>query len=229
MKYLFVIPARGGSKGIPGKNIKPLGGKPLIHYSIEYARLFADDADICLTTDSEKIANCALEIGYKTPFLRPNNLATDTAGSYEVLQHALFFFENQGKKYDAVILLQPTSPFREKQHLEEMLPLFSSENDMIVSVCEAKGNPYYNLFEENTEGYLKVSKGDGSFTRRQDVPLVYEYNGSIYIISAESLRTKSSFRAFQSIKKYEMSEAYSIDLDTPTDWQKAEFYIKTTH
>ena len=227
MKYLFVIPARGGSKGIPGKNIKLLGNKPLIHYSIEYARLFADDQDICVTTDSDEIATCALEIGYKCSFLRPNHLATDKAGSYEVVQHALSLFDNLGKPYDAVVLLQPTSPFREKQHLKEMLSLLSPKNDMIVSVCEAKGNPYYNLFEENTEGYLKVSKGEGCFTRRQDVPPVYEYNGSIYVVSAESLRTKSAFRDFKAIKKYEMSEAYSIDLDTPTDWQRAEFFLKT--
>lgn len=225
MKYLFVIPARGGSKGIPHKNIKLLGGKPLIHYSIEYARLFADDSDICLTTDSEEIANCALEIAYKCPFLRPDYLATDKAGSYEVLQHALSFYEAKGEKYDAIVLLQPTSPFREKRHLEEMLAMYSQDNNMLVSVCETKANPYFNLFEENKKGFLKVSKGKG-FTHRQAAPPVYEFNGSIYIITSTALQEKTAFREFQTVRKYEMVDAYSLDIDTPIDWQKAEFFLK---
>ena len=232
MKTLFIIPARGGSKGILGKNSKPLGGKPLIHYSIEFARLFATDEHICLTTDSQIIADCATEIGYNAPFLRPDYLATDTSGSYEVLLHALNFYENLGRKYDTVVLLQPTSPFREKRHLDEAMQIYNNEMqlynenlDMIVSVCEAKGNPYYNLFEENEGGFLKISKGDGSFTRRQDVPPVFEYNGSIYIINTQSLKEKNGMKAFEHIKKYVMTEAYSIDLDTPTDWEKAEFFL----
>src|SRR5882724_8043313 len=98
-KLLFVIPARGGSKGVPGKNIKLLGNKPLIHYSIEFARLFTTDDNICVSTDSREIAASAAELNLEIPFLRPAALATDTAGSYEVLQHALSFFNQLGKEF----------------------------------------------------------------------------------------------------------------------------------
>lgn len=225
MKWLFVIPARGGSKGIPGKNTRPLGGKPLIHYSIEFARLFAADEDICVSTDSDSIGQSAKNINYHLPFIRPAHLAMDTAGSYEVLQHAEAFYRDNGREYDAVVLLQPTSPFREKAHLEEALKLYSDDVDMVVSVQVSAANPYYNLFEEDAGGFLHVSKGDGGFTRRQDVPEVYAYNGSIYIINARSLRSNNSFAAFDRIIKYVMSDEYSIDLDTPADWNYAEFVL----
>lgn len=228
LKALFIIPARGGSKGIPGKNIKPLNGKPLIHYSIEYARLFADDADICLTTDDAAIAACALNIGYQVPFMRPAELATDTSGSYEVLQHALSFYQAKGIAYDAIVLLQPTSPFRLKQHLEEAFQLYISRPDMVVSVMESPYNPYYNLFEEGADGLLSISKGDGGYKRRQDVPPVYAYNGSIYIINPRSLESHRAFKGFGAVKKYVMDERFSIDLDTPSDWELAEYLAAKT-
>jgi N-acylneuraminate cytidylyltransferase len=223
---LFLIPARGGSKGLPGKNIKLLNNKPLLHYSIEFARLFAPDENICLSTDSDEIIACAAQVNLAVPFKRPAALASDTAGSYEVLQHAVSFFENQGKKFDTVILLQPTSPIREKKHLLEALGLYTNALDMVVSVKLSKANPYYNLFEENKEGWLRLSKGEGQFTRRQDIPDVFEYNGSLYIINTRSLREKKSFTDFSSIKKYVMDEQYSIDLDTLQDWEYAEFLLK---
>jgi CMP-N,N'-diacetyllegionaminic acid synthase len=225
MRLLFVIPARSGSKGIPRKNIKPLNHKPLIHYSIEFARLFTEDENICLSTDSEEISSCAMEIKLAVPFLRPEVLSSDTAGSFGVLQHALAFYENNGKHFEGVVLLQPTSPFREKWHLEEALNLYSQAVDMVVSVKLSKGNPYFNLFEENDNGFLKLSKGDGYYNRRQDLPEVYEFNGSIYIINPRSLRERDSFQSFDSVKKYLMPEEYSIDLDTPRDWNYAEFLL----
>lgn len=225
MQSLFVIPARGGSKGVPGKNIKPLGGKPLIYYSLDYARAFTSDENICVTTDSEAIANCVQAVDYNVPFMRPGSLATDTAGSYEVLQHALSFYQQQGKQYDALVLLQPTSPFREKFHLQEAMELFSQSTDMVVSVNTSALNPYYNLFEENGSGFLRVSKGDGAYTRRQDVPEVYAYNGSIYIINTRSLMEKRSFSSFDKVIKYVMAEQYSTDLDTMADWAYAEYLL----
>src|SRR5215212_5770611 len=114
---LFVIPARGGSKGIPGKNIRLLDGKPLIQYTIEFARLFVPDGNICVTTDSPEIAECVSGLGYEIPFIRPAELATDTAGSREVLLHVLEHYENKEKYFDNLVLLQPTSPFRLQHHL----------------------------------------------------------------------------------------------------------------
>jgi CMP-N,N'-diacetyllegionaminic acid synthase len=221
-RKLFVIPARGGSKGIPGKNIKPLAGKPLIHYSLEYARQFADDEDICVTTDSSDIEDAVNKLDYKVPFTRSAQLATDDAGTFDVLKHALAFYENEERNYEVIVLLQPTSPFREKFHFEQAWDLFQPGTDMVVSVKEATSNPYYNLFEENHDGCLQVSKGKGNFSKRQDVPTVYEFNGSIYIINAETLKRSNSFADFKRIVKYVMSEEYSIDLDTPGDWWYAE-------
>lgn len=222
MKILFIIPARGGSKGIPNKNIKELGGKPLIHHSLEYARLFASDEDICLTTDSPLISECAMKIGYRVPFIRPNHLATDESGTFGVLQHAVNYYNDKGLAYDIVVLLQPTSPFREKKHLNDALISYTSNLDMVVSVKETHSNPYYNLFEETSAGFLKICKGEGAYVRRQDIPPVYEFNGSIYIINTDSLLKGNSFKDFTKIKKYIMSHEYSIDLDTLSDWNLAQ-------
>lgn len=224
MKPLIIIPARGGSKGIPGKNIKPLQGRPLIHYTIDVARGIANDKDICLTTDSPEIKTVAEAIGLKVPFLRPEALAQDGSGSREVLLHALDHYQADGKDYDVVILLQPTSPFREIEHVKEAISLFTSDLDMVVSVKETGSNPYYVLFEENEEGLLKKSK-EGAFVTRQECPKVWEYNGAIYIINAESLR-RSPLQKFERIKKYVMDDVSSVDIDTPLDWMTAEFIMQ---
>jgi N-acylneuraminate cytidylyltransferase len=223
MRYLVIIPARGGSKGVPEKNIKLLNGKPLIHYTIEAAKSIFSDKDICVSTDSEKIKEITAEAKLKVPFLRPNYLAEDTSGTYEVLLHAVDWYEKNGQFYDAVILLQPTSPFRNTSHIEEAIKVFSLELDMVVSVKETGANPYYVLFEENKEGFLRKSK-EGNFTRRQDCPPVYEYNGAIYIINVKELKGKGLSK-FSKVKKFVMDEVSSIDIDTPLDWQIAEFLI----
>ena len=224
-RYLVVIPARGGSKGIPRKNIKPFGGKPLIYYTIDVARSIAPDSDICVSTDDDEIIQVVKEYGLNVPFKRPAELATDTAGTYEVLLHALSFYESCNKHYDALILLQNTSPFRTSKHLREALELFNNDIDMVVSVKECPSNPYYCVFEENSEGFLNVCKGDGSIYRRQDAPTVYEYNGAIYIINPESLK-KQHMHHFKHRVKYVMDEISSFDLDTKTDWIIAEMIKK---
>ena len=147
---LIIIPARGGSKGIPRKNIKPLNGKPLIYYAIDTARAIAEDENICVSTDDNEIKSVVEAYGLMVPFLRPDELATDTAGTYEVLLQALDFYENQGKHFKAVLLLQTTSPFRTAKQVREALTLFDqSDADMVVSVKECPANPYYNVFEED--------------------------------------------------------------------------------
>ena len=224
MKILVIIPARGGSKGIPHKNIKPLNGKPLIHYTIEEAREIVDDEDICVSTDDSEIIKCVEDYGLKVPFVRPAELATDTAGTYEVLLHALNYCEQQGKHYDIVLLLQNTSPFRTAEHVKEALKLYTPDVDMVVSVKECAANPYYCVFEENKDGYLHVCKGDGNIFRRQDAPKVYEYNGAIYIMNAETLK-KTHMHKMQKRVKYVMDDRSSFDLDTMWDWQMAEMMI----
>ncbi|SDH24012.1 N-acylneuraminate cytidylyltransferase [Prevotella communis] len=225
MKVLVVIPARGGSKGIPHKNIKPLNGKPLIYYSIDVARQFTTDEDICVSTDDDEIIKVVEEYGLKVPFKRPDYLATDICGSNEVIQHAWKFFENKGDHYDVILLLQPTSPFRKVEFLKEAVALYDDSIDMVTSVKNAPCNPYYDGFEDNEEGLLTISKGDGTIERRQDAPKVWQLNGSIYVINPKSLMQKG-LAHFTRIRKYAMSELYSVDIDNAFDWKIAELIIE---
>lgn len=227
MKILVIIPARGGSKGIPHKNIKPLNGKPLIHYTIDTARQIVSDEDICVSTDDSEIIKCVENYGLNVPFVRPAELASDTAGTYEVLIHALDFYEKQGRNYDIVLLLQNTSPFRTVNHIKDALKLYRSDVDMVVSVKECPANPYYNLFEEDNAGYLHISKGDGTIFRRQDAPKVYEYNGAIYIMKVETLK-KTHMHKMKKRVKYVMDDLTSFDLDTMWDWQMAESLLNNS-
>lgn len=224
MKTLVVIPARGGSKGIPHKNIKLLNGKPLICYSIDVARQFTADDNICVTTDDDEIIKVVEEYGLKVPFKRPDYLATDTCGSNEVIQHAYHFFAEKGIEYDAILLLQPTSPFRKVEFLKEAVALYDDSIDMVTSVKLSSCNPYYDGFEEDADGLLRISKGDGTIERRQDAPSVWQQNGSIYVINSKSLMEKGMAH-FTKIRKYAMSELYSVDIDNPFDWKVAELVI----
>ncbi len=226
MRVLVIIPARGGSKGIPHKNIKPLNGKPLIHYTIDVARTIVSDDDICVSTDDPEIISVVENYGLKVPFVRPEELATDAAGTYEVLLHAINYYEEKlHRRYDVVILLQNTSPFRSAKQLQEAIKLYRDDIDMVVSVKECPANPYYCVFEENDEGFLRVCKGDGNIFRRQDAPKVYEYNGAIYIMNAEMLKTTHMHKMTKRIK-YVMDDFSSFDLDTMWDWQMAEMMVK---
>lgn len=223
---LIIIPARGGSKGIPGKNIKLLGGKPLICWSIDVAKSLTNEENICVTTDSLDIIKVVEAYGLKVPFVRPFELATDRAGSNEVLLHALKFYENQGKSFKMIVLLQPTSPFRTTEFVKDAIELYNDGLDMVVSVMEASCNPYYNCYEENENGLLERSKSlDIAINRRQDAPRAYEYNGSIYVINPKSLKEKGMSH-FTRVRKYEMQDLYSIDLDTMLDWYIAEMILE---
>ena len=227
MKTLYVIPARGGSKGIPHKNIKSLAGKPLIGYSIDVARQLAADDDICLTTDDPEIAATAESMGLNVPFLRPASLATDTCGTYEVLIHALDFYRDRSIDYDTLVLLQPTSPMRTADDVRAAMALYSPDIDMVVTVKEAASNPYYNCYETDNDGFLHISKGDGGYTRRQDAPKVWEYNGAVYVINVESLR-RMPLSAFTRRRMSVMPAERSVDLDTPVDWLIAEKLIENS-
>lgn len=222
MKILYLIPARGGSKGIPHKNIKLLNGKPLIQYSIEVARELVDDEDICLSTDDEEIKKVAETLGLKVPFLRPDYLASDTAGTSDVIVHALDFYSQQGKQYDVVVLLQPTSPLRTVQNVKDCLKLYSSEFDMVTTVKESSVSAV--LCKENGQGYLEQVIG-GNNVRRQDAEKLYEYNGAVYVINAEAVKEKG-LGGFTKIKKCVMDEENSVDIDTMLDWLLIENILK---
>lgn len=221
MKPLVVIPARGGSKGVPRKNIKLLGEKPLIQWTIDEARKIFPDEVICVSTDDNEIKGVVEKSGLKVPFLRPAELATDTASTNEVLIHAVEFYEKKGYYPDTLILLQPTSPFRTSNQIKEAIDCYKKSIDieMVVSVKETRSNPYYVLREENNEGFLIKSK-ESNITRRQDLPKVWELNGAIYVIDIKSLKERN-LNQFSKVKKYEMDELSSHDIDTMFDWDVA--------
>jgi N-acylneuraminate cytidylyltransferase len=222
MTPLYIIPARGGSKGIPRKNIKPLAGKPLIAYSIDVAKELAiDTAHVIVSTDDDEIAAVAESCGVPVPYRRPAELATDRSGSREVMLHAMDWADSRGIAYDCVVLLQPTSPMRTADDVRQALSLYTDNLDMVVSVAEALSNPYYTCFETTDDGYLHISKGDGLYTRRQDCPKVWEYNGAVYVINPNSLRAHALGEFIRRVPSV-MDRSRSIDLDTLTDWMIAE-------
>lgn len=223
MKALFLIPARGGSKGIPRKNIKELCGKPLIYYSIDVARQLADDADICVSTDDGEIIECVRKIGLDVPFVRPDHLASDTATTNDVIVHALNFYADKGINYDTVVLLQPTSPLRTAAQVREAMDLYSSELDMVVSVKESAASVV--LFKENERGYMEHAFDVSGGVRRQEALRLYEYNGAIYVMNRDSVMTKG-ISGFEKVVKYVMPEINSVDIDNMIDWKLCELLIK---
>lgn len=226
MRILHLITARAGSKGLPGKNIKALDGKPLFLYSAEFAQRNMSENDVlCISTDDDELIDLAKQNDVEIHFKRPAELASDTASSGDVIEHALDFFADQGEQFDAVMLLQPTSPLRADEDYQGAISAFVPGTDMVVSVKESKENPYYTLYEEDGDGILNKSK-TGNFTRRQDCPMVYAFNGSIYLFSTESFRA-GGMGSFKNIRKIEMPTERSVDIDTMADWILAEYYQKT--
>ena len=225
-KTLFLIPARGGSKGIPRKNIKVLDKKPLICHSIDIAKFFVEDAFICVSTDDLEIKSVCEDYGLNVPFLRPEHLATDTAGADEMIMHALEFYQKQNISLEKIVLLQPTSPFRKVKDIENAMNLYNNQIDMVISVKETEVNPYYLLCNENKQGFLEKFVKDIDIVRRQDAPKVYQYNGAVYIINIKSFLEYKKLSAFQQVVKYEMDNISSVDLDTLLDWAYAEFLIE---
>jgi len=224
VKYLAVITARGGSKGIPGKNIKHLLGKPLILYTVEAARKVFQDQYIYVSTDSQEIKEVVESSGLEVPFLRPVELAMDTSSSEDVLKHAITEAVQNGLLFDAVVLLQPTSPFRNEEHIQEAIKQFEQHSDsLLLSVTEAKENPYYTLMEEDNQGFLQKSK-EAVFTRRQDCPMVWNVNGAIYIFPKKEF-IEGGFGTM-SKRKFVMNALASIDIDTSSDWTIAESLLK---
>ncbi|HAQ70399.1 MAG TPA: acylneuraminate cytidylyltransferase family protein [Flavobacteriales bacterium] len=224
MKKLFLIPARGGSKGLPRKNVLPLAGRPMIEYTLDAALGAMEEGDeICVSTDDTEIIQVVQNYGVNIPFVRPSELSNDTAGSEEVICHALDWYENRDFDFEVIVLLQVTSPLRNAHHVKEALELWSNDVDMIVSVKETDSNPYYVLFEEDEKGFLLKSK-EGNFTRRQDCPNVYELNGAIYLINAVRFR-ENGLKELCRKQKYLMDKRTSLDVDDSIDFKIAENLI----
>jgi len=228
MKILAIIPARGGSKGVPGKNSKILGDKPLIAYSIEQAVASTIFAKIIVSTDDEAIAKIALDFGAEVPFIRPSSLATDAASSISVVQHAVEFFEFKNEFFDAICLLQATSPFREKGFINKAVEKFSSTDlDALVSVLPVPHelNPHW-VFEPNAEGILKVATGENEIIkRRQELPKAFFRDGAIYLTKMEFIQQGTFYG--EHLGYIESNPDLYVNIDTLEDWILAEQKLPT--
>lgn len=226
MRVLGVIPARGGSKGVPGKNIKMLGGKPLLAYSYEAAKKSILLEECILSTDDPEIAEVGRSLGISVPFLRPANLASDSSPTLPTLVHVLEYFKSIGKQYDAICLLQPTSPFRPIGLIDQTITKYSESGaDSLVTVLPVPDhlNPHW-VFETDTSGFLKIATGEKDLiSRRQELPPAYFRDGSIYLSSSEAILSGSLYG--NSISYLTNDPEYYVNIDTMEDWGKAEHWI----
>jgi CMP-N,N'-diacetyllegionaminic acid synthase len=227
LRVLGIIPARGGSKGIPRKNIKLLGGKPVIQYTIESAKKSQFLTEIFVSTDDQEIAEISESAGINVPFLRPSNLALDITSTIDVIKHVLDEFDKNGKQYDAICLLQPTSPFRELGFIDKCIEKFEKSNaDSLISVLQVphQFNPHW-IFEENESGSLCISTGENQIIpRRQELPRAYYRDGSVYLTKVETIRNEKKI-LFGNIQFVESDERFYCNLDNMNDWYLAEKLI----
>jgi CMP-N,N'-diacetyllegionaminic acid synthase len=226
MNITCVIGARGGSKGLTGKNIRPLLNKPLIGWSIEQARACQDITRVIVSTDSDAIADVARSFGAEVPFSRPPELATDQTGKWEVWQHALSACENYYKQpIDIFVDLDCTSPLREVADISNAIAQFrSSRVDAVFSVCEARKNPYFNLLEV-MDGRQVISKPLARpIVRRQDAPKVYEHVASIYVLSPDYLRRGTGLLSGIT-EGYDIGVNKSLDIDSQFDFELIEYLM----
>lgn len=227
MKIFALITARSGSKRVPGKNIRPLGGKPLIVWSIDVAKGIPELCDILVSTDDSAIAEVARNAGALVPWLRPPELATDTASSVDVALHALNWYENTHGKIDGLLLLQPTSPFRSRDTVRRGIELFRSNNRRpVVAVSAARSHPLW-CFTIEGETMRPFIDGGGLDLRSQDLPAAFEVNGSLYLVAPADLRKLRSFYGTDAVPLVVEQTDESIDIDTERDWRIAEAIVRS--
>jgi len=226
-KILAVITARGGSKGIPQKNIRPLLGKPLIAYTIQAALQSKTLNKIIVSTDDEDIANVSKQYGAEVPFLRPKDLATDTATSLSVLQHAVrYLAEKEGYLADIIVCLQPTSPMRSAEDIDQAVTLCTStSSDSVVSLCQAEHHPYWMKKVVGDRVYPLMEVDNDKYPRRQDLPPAYQLNGAIYVTGRKILLEKERILGENTLA-YIMPQERSIDIDTLIDFKLAELIMR---
>lgn len=222
MRILALIPARGGSKRLPGKNIRSLGGKPLIKWSIDVAKNNTNICDILVSTDDVKIAEVSREAGALVPWLRPGRLATDLSLSVDVALHALDWYEQECGRVDGLLLLQPTSPFRTDETIRKGIDLYSrSGKHSVLGVSPTDAHPLWTLKIEN-DLLVPYLKGQGWNIRSQDLPPAYTINGSFYLTSPSDLRDTRSFIGPWTVPLISQSPMETLDIDTDWDWWLAE-------
>ena len=228
-----IIPARGGSKGLPGKNILPLMGKPVLAYTAEAARQAATLDRVILSSDSPEIAEVAKAHGIEVPFLRPAHLATDTSHPTAAIEHLLSFLEEEeGYETEIVVTLQPTSPLRLPEHIDQAVNLLreNTKLDSVITVQEVVLPPFWMLLKDCSRLRPFIDDGvDYSLIRRQDLERVYKPNGAVYATRRQLLREKGViFSAFSggNTGYVVMDQATSLEIDTRTDFMVIEAVMK---
>lgn len=228
MTIVAFIFARGGSKGLPGKNIRLLGGKPLIAWSIEQALSVSRISKVVVSTDSEEIANIALAYGAEVPFLRPAELASDTSPEWESWRHALSFIkERDGTLPKIMVSLPATAPLRAISDIDQCIDKYlSSEVDAVITVTEAHRSPYFNMVKKNANGTVDlVIASEKVISRRQDVPEVFDIATVAYVLNPIFVMTqKSLFEG--AIKAVQVPIERAIDIDTLNDFELAEYRLQ---
>ncbi|MDH4262380.1 MAG: acylneuraminate cytidylyltransferase family protein [Spirochaetia bacterium] len=224
--FLAVIPARGGSKRLPGKNIADLGGKPLIAWTIEAAKSCKYIDKVIVSTDDSFISSIAKDFGAETPFVRPRELSTDQASSVDVVNHAINFYSSKNQAYDYNVLLQPTSPFRTGRHIKEAIELLNNDKvDGVISVCPVDHSPLWSNTLPDDLSMDNFLKAEIMGKRSQDLPAYYRINGAIYINNVERLINEKTFFFTDLMKAYIMERIVSIDIDESMDLTLARCII----
>ena len=224
-EILCIIPARGGSRGLPGKNIKNLLGKPLIAYSIEQAKKSKYIDRIIVSTEDEQISETARAYDAEVPFKRPVDLARDDSSTIDVLLHAMKWMEDTAHyRFDIVVLLHVTTPLRNPEDIDKSIELLVNEDAQnVFSVTEAYRNPYFNMVEITGENRVKLVK-EGDFVTRQSAPRVFDMNSSVYVWWKDVLEEKKGL-FLEKTRIYVMPRERSIDIDGPLDFRIAEMLL----
>lgn len=225
-KFLAIIPARSGSKGIKNKNIVDVNGKPLIYYSINEALKSNYISDVIVSTDSEEIAKIAKNLGAKVPFMRPGFLATDTSKTIDAIIYSIEKLKEIGQEYDYVVLLQPTQPLRRSWHIDEAIELIINKKaTSLVSVSKVKEHPIL-IRNIDDNGCVKNLLNEGSTKRRQDFEDFYKVNGAIYINKIDKNLTINTSLNDNKLA-YIMDEKYDLDIDEPNDLYLAKIMLNS--
>lgn len=217
--------ARGGSKGIPGKNIKPLAGKPLIAHAIEVALQCPGLGRVTVSTDDTEIADIASVFGAEVPFMRPAELASDTASEWLAWRHAIDWVEQHQGEFDIFVSLPTTSPFRSTEDVAACIALLESdpETDVVVTVKKAERSPYFNMVKLDTSGYASlVIPPQGRVLRRQDAPAVFDMTTVAYVARTSFIKRCSGLFEGR-MRAIEIPAERALDIDTPYDFKLAEF------
>ena len=217
---LAIIPARGGSKGLPGKNIKKLCGKPLIAWSIDAAKSCSDIDQVVVSTDDREIAGVAKKYGAEVPFMRPPELASDSAATINVIFHTIDWLKKyKGYQAEYILLLQPTSPLRSSEDIDGAMNMLKKKNaQAVVSVCETDHHPWWSNILPEDDNMKDFIRPDILNRRRQDLPVFYKLNGAIYLADTDYLHEYNGFLGPDTFA-YKMSKERSVDIDSDLDFK----------